>query len=312
MPLFHTGGSSLSMLGALTTRSTYVLPLLFEPGTLLAAIEQWRGEVVFGVPTMLLALLEHPSVGQRDLSSLRVGLSGGAPVPADLLRRVERALGCDLISVYGQTELSPVVAQTSPDDSVEDKATTSGRTHCQVEVKIADPATGDPVPIGVEGEICSRGYQQMLCYFDDPVQTAATIDADGWLHSGDLGTFDERGYLRVTGRLKDMIIRGGENIYPVEIEARLFEYPGVADAAVFGVPDAKWGETVAAALRLSDPAVRPSAAELQEYCRQNLARHNTPTQWFVVESWPLTGSGKVQKFRLQELCAEGALEPLEA
>jgi fatty-acyl-CoA synthase/long-chain acyl-CoA synthetase len=311
MPLFHTSGSSMSVLGTAATRSTYVLPLMFEPEALLAATERWRGEVLFGVPTMMMAMLEHPSVGTRDLSSLRVAVSGGAPVPADLLRRVEATLGCDLISVYGQTEMSPVVSQTSPDDTVEDKATTSGRPLWHVEVKVVSPTTGEIVPIGQEGEICARGYQRMLGYFEDLAQTAKTVDAEGWLHSGDLGKLDERGYLTVTGRLKDLIIRGGENISPAEIEARLFEHPGVAGVAVFGVPDDRWGEVVCAVVRIADPAAPPPPSELKRHCRETLAPQKAPERWFVIDEFPLTGSGKVQKFRLQDLCAAGALEPLE-
>ncbi|AMR80709.1 AMP-binding protein [Cupriavidus nantongensis] len=306
MPLFHTAGAVLSSLGAITTGSTYVLPLMFEPELVLTAIARERCEFLFGVPTMLIAMLEHPRRGDVDLRSLKVASSGGAPVPPELLRRIEREFGCDLITVYGQTEASPIICQSSPADSQEDKANTAGYPLPQVEVRIADPADGAIVATGQEGEIQARGYQCMLGYFNMPEATAAAVSADGWLRTGDLGTMDERGYLRVTGRLKDMIIRGGENIYPAEVEARLIEHPAVAMAAVFGLPDEKWGEVVAVAIRLREGG-KPEPDALRDFLRLQLAPHKIPTRWFCCSEFPMTGSGKIQKFRLRELAEAGGL-----
>jgi len=293
-----------------TTRSTYVLPLLFDPELVLAAMERERGNLTLGVPTMLIALLEQQRKSKHDLSSLRTALCGGAPVPVELLRRVEEGLGCDLTPVYGQTELSPIVCQTSPDDMLEDKANSSGRPLWQVEVRVVDPASGEILPSGLEGEIQARGYQSMIGYFDMPKATAETIVADGWVRTGDLGTMDARGYVQITGRLRDMIIRGGENIYPREIEAVLFEHPTVADVAVFGIPHDHWGEVIGAAVRASDPEKPPTVSELQAHCRTALAPFKLPTEWFICTEFPLTGSGKVQKFRLREQLQAGVLTRL--
>src|SRR5215472_3435382 len=218
MPLFHTAGCAMGVLGCAHQRACYVLCQLFDPALVLAAAQDYRANLLPGVPTMLIAMLGHPGFDQFDLSRLSVVLSGGSPVPPELARRAEQRFGVQFTTVYGQTELSPVVTQTSPDDSAEDKASTAGRPLPQVEVAVRDPVTRETVPAGQPGEICARGYQAMLGYFDMPERTAETIDPDGWLHTGDLGILDDRGYLRVTGRIKDMIIRGGENIYATEIE----------------------------------------------------------------------------------------------
>jgi len=310
MPLFHTAGSVLSVLGALATGSTLVLPLVFDPALVLDAVARWRGRVLFGVPTMLVALLDAAARRPVDLSSLKVASSGGAPVPPELARRVRDGLGCTLLAVYGQTETSPIISQTALSDSEADRTGTAGRPLWQVEVRIVDPASGRLQPCRVEGEIQARGYQTMLGYFDQPEETARTLLADGWLRTGDLGTLDERGYLRVTGRLKDMVIRGGENIYLAEVEACLMRHEAVANVAVFGLPDPHWGEVVAAAIEPRSGHPAPQAEDLRAHCRAALAPHKTPVRWFVCRQWPLTGSGKVQKFRLQELAAAGALDEL--
>ena len=307
MPLFHTAGAVLSSLGCVTTGSTYVLPLMFDPELVMGAIEREHCEVLFGVPTMLIAMLEHPKRSQFNFSSLRVAISGGAPVPPELLRRTESALGCDVLTVYGQTEASPVISQTAPGDSPADKAETAGRPLPQVDVRIAEPATGRILSTDLEGEIQARGYQCMLGYFEMPEATALAITEDGWLRTGDLGTMDDRGYLCVTGRLKDMIIRGGENIYPAELEACLMMHPTVALAVVFGTPDATWGEAVCAAVTLRDGTEAPTAQALREHCQKLLAPHKAPVQWFTCPEFPMTGSGKVQKFRLRELAQRGEL-----
>ncbi|MGC7102552.1 AMP-binding protein [Amycolatopsis lurida] len=300
MPLFHTAGCAMGVLGSAHQRATYVLCQLFEPGLVLTAATEHRADLLTGVPTMLIAMLSHPGFDGFDLSRLSRVLSGGSPVPPELVRRVEERFGARFSAVYGQTELSPVVAQTSPDDAPEDKATTAGRPLPQLEVAIREPAGGQIVATGQTGEICARGYQSMLGYFGMPDRTAETIDTDGWLHTGDLGVLDERGYLTVTGRLKDMIIRGGENIYASEIEQVLFTHPGIRDVTVLGLPDPRWGEIVAAVLVPAEPGQLPDVTELHNLCRANLAPHKAPVRWFHTTELPLTGSGKIQKFRLRE------------
>lgn len=300
MPLFHTAGCAMGVLGSAHQRATYVLCQLFDPALVLTTAERHRADLLCGVPTMLIAMLGHPGFDGFDLSRLSLVLSGGSPVPPELVRRVEERFGARFTAVYGQTELSPVVTQTSPDDSPEDKATTAGRPLPQLELAIKAPADDRIVSTGQQGEICVRGYQTMLGYFGMPERTAETIDAEGWLHTGDLGVLDERGYLTVTGRLKDMIIRGGENIYASEIEKVLFTHPGVRDVTVLGLPDPTWGEVVAAVLVPSKPGRLPPIAELHGLCRAELAPHKTPTRWFLAAELPLTGSGKIQKFRLRD------------
>ena len=312
MPLFHTAGCGMSVLGSAHMRSALLLIQAFEPELVLRAMAAHRGDAFLGVPTMLIAMLNHPDFADFDLSACSVAMSGGSSVPPELVRRVETAFGCRFSTVYGQTELSPIVTQVSPTDSEADKAETAGRPLWNVEVKIADPVSGEPVPIGEQGEIRARGYQQMIEYYDNPQATADAVDADRWLHTGDLGTMDSRGYLRVTGRLKDMIIRGGENIYPSEIEQLLFTHPAIEDVAVIGVPDEIWGEQVVAVLRPHEGVARPTAGELRDFCRAHLAPHKTPAQWYLAVDFPLTGSGKLQKFRIAELVAQQTYEPLEA
>jgi acyl-CoA synthetase (AMP-forming)/AMP-acid ligase II len=229
-----------------------------------------------------------------------------------MVRAAEERMGARFSTVYGQTELSPIVTQTSPSDSAEEKAGTAGRPLDHVEVKIIDPASGRTVACGETGEICARGYQAMSGYLDMPDATAEAIDADGWLHTGDLGTMDERGFVRITGRIKDMIIRGGENIYPREIEAAVVEHPGVADALVVGLPSAEWGETVAAVIKAADAGPVPTATELHEHLRARLAPHKTPKQWFLAEQFPANAMGKRQKFRVKDAIIAGELAQLQS
>ena len=304
MPLFHTAGCVLLTLGPVQGQFTEVLPPGFDPGLVLHLIESERATMFGGVPTMLLAQLNHPDFAARDLSRVRCAFSGGATVPSALVRRVESALGAPLSIVFAQTEASPSITQTRLDDSPADRAETLGRPHPQVEVKIADPATGVTVQAGAVGEILTRGYHVMKGYFDDPAATTEAIDGAGWLHTGDLGSMDERGYCRIEGRVKEMIIRGGENIYPREIEQVLHAHPGVADVAVVGVPDDYWGEQVAAFVR-SVPGQPVTQEELASYCRTQLASHKTPRHWVFVDAFPLTPSGKVQKYVLRERFTSG-------
>jgi acyl-CoA synthetase (AMP-forming)/AMP-acid ligase II len=299
MPLFHTAGCVMAVLGAVVTGGTLILPPYFDPGLMLELIAAERPDTLAGVPTMLIGMLDHPGFAATDTSPVRRLYTGGAVVPPQLVGRVEAVFGAPVSTVFAQTEASPVITQTSPQDTAEDRAHTLGRPLPQTQVKIVDPASGQTVAYGATGELCTRGYHVMTGYFQDPEMTAAAIDADGWLHTGDLASMDERGYCRIAGRLKDMIIRGGENIYPREIEQVLFAHPAVADAAVVGVPDPTWGEQVAAFVRPA-PGQIPDPDELFAYCREHLAPHKTPRYWAVLKEFPLTPSGKVQKFMLRE------------
>jgi acyl-CoA synthetase (AMP-forming)/AMP-acid ligase II len=305
MPLFHTAGCVMSVLGAIACAGTLVLPPAFDPGLLLELAETERGHCLIGVPTMLIAYLEHPRFAATDVSSVRAIVTGGAVVPPALVRGIEAAFAARLSIVFAQTEASPIIAQTALDDDAEDRATTLGRPLAQTGVKIVDVSSGATVAPGVVGEICTRGYHVMTGYFDNPEATAAAIDEDGWLHTGDLGSMDARGYCRIGGRLKDMIIRGGENIYPREIEQVLFDHEDVADVAVVGVPDPTWGEQVAAFIRPAEGRT-PDPDALFAYCRERLAPFKTPRHWRIVDEFPLTPSGKVQKFVLRERFLAGA------
>jgi fatty acid CoA ligase FadD9 len=299
MPLFHAAGCILSVLGPIACAGTLVLPPFFDPALLLELIETERPAGFLAVPTMLIACLDHPRAAQTDLSSVRVVVSGGAVVLPELVRRVENLFDARVSIVFGQTETSGIITQTAPDDEVADRYTTVGRPLAQTEVKIVDTTTGQAMAPDASGELCTRGYLVMTGYFDNAEATAATIDAEGWLHTGDLASMDRRGYCRITGRLKDMIIRGGENIYPREIEQVLFEHEDVADVAVVGVPDPLWGEQVAAFIRPAEGRT-PDPDRLCAYCRERLAPHKMPRHWVVLDEFPITPSGKVQKYVLRE------------
>jgi fatty-acyl-CoA synthase len=310
MPMFHIGGSAVTAIGCLSQAGTYVLAPGFDPASTLELVESERAEAMLVVPTMILALLDHPDQARRDLSSLRTVCSGASAVPAALVTRTKRAWQCEFTILFGQTELNGVVCQTRLDDCLEDQTETLGNPLPHAEVKIADPDTGEVRPIGEIGEICVRGYQTMQGFLGMPEATAAALREGGWLHTGDLGTMDERGYLRIAGRLKDMIIRGGMNLFPREIEDVIAEAPGVGQVAVIGVPDERWGEVVGAIVIPSDPAHPPAPEDLNAHCRRHLATHKSPRHYYVVESFPLTPSGKIQKFRLAQMVAAGDLAPL--
>ena len=307
MPMYHIGGGAVTSFGAWAKRGTFVVLPGFDPAHVLEAFETYRGTHALLVPTMLIAVLDHTERGRRDLSSIQTILSGAAAVPASLVRRTAAQLGCRFSILFGQTETHGVISQTRVTDAPDDQAGTVGQPLPQLEVKIADLATGDPVPVGENGEICCRGYQNMLGYYAQPEETAATIDDDGWLHMGDIGAMDERGYLTITGRAKDMIIRGGMNLYPAEIEGALTDHPAVETAAVIGVPDEVWGEQVGAVLRIRAGQGRPPITELTSFLRRRIAPHKTPVYWAFRDELPLTPSGKIQKFVLREDLVKGLL-----
>lgn len=312
MPMFHIGGCGLATVGTLAKRGKHVLVPGFDAALVLELIESEQGTFMLAVPTMLTMLLDHPDRARRNLSSLRTIISGASMVPAALVRRVQKELGCQFSIVFGQTELHGIINHTQHHDTPEDQSETIGQPMAQVEVKIVDIHTHQVLPIGEQGEICARGYQTMLGYFDMPEATATALEPDGWLHTGDLGTMDERGYLRITGRLKDMIIRGGENIYPREIEDFLAKHPKVANAVVIGVPDEKWGEQIAAVIQPVSIEEPPTPAELRDYCREHLATYKTPRLWYFVDQFPLTATGKIQKFLLRKSVEQGELLPISA
>ena len=307
MPMYHIGGGAVTSFGAWAKRGTFVILPGFSPATILEAFETYRGTHTLVVPTMLIAMLDHPDLRTRDLSSLQTILSGASAVSASLVRRTIAALDCQFSILFGQTEAHGVVSQTRVTDSPEDQANTVGQPLPQLEMKIADMLTGEPVPLEEQGEICVRGYQAMRGYYEMPKETAATIDGDGWLHMGDIGSMDARGFLKVTGRVRDMIIRGGMNLYPAEIEAALQDHPAVETAAVIGIPDERWGEQVGAVLRVRAGHDRPGIAELTEFLRGQLAPHKCPVYWSFTDAMPMTPSGKIQKFLLRDQAAQGAL-----
>jgi acyl-CoA synthetase (AMP-forming)/AMP-acid ligase II len=297
--MFHTAGCGLCTLGALQTGGTQVLPPGYDPELMLSLFEEERGTVTICVPTMLIRMLDSADIDKRDLSSWRLVTLGGAPVPPELVRRtLER--GVKVAIGFGQTEASPYLTHTLPDDPHPDWISTVGQPLPQTEIKIVDPETGETLPRGEIGEICARGYSIMKDYFDDPDATRSTIDPEGWLHTGDLGSLDEYGYCRVQGRRRDLIIRGGENIYPREIEDLLYTHPAILGASVVGIPDRDWGEVPVAFIQVK-PDHTASSEELMEFCRQQLASYKVPRVWRLVEQFPQTASGKTQKFVLRDL-----------
>jgi fatty-acyl-CoA synthase len=310
MPLFHTASCGLTTLGAVQLGCAMILARMFDPPGMLDIIEREHVRLLLGVPTMLVGLVEEQRARPRDTSSVRCVLSGGSMVPVELIRQVRELLGWDVLPVYGQTESSPLLTQVRPDDPVELRCTTVGQAMPQTEISIRDPNSNDVAELGAVGEICTRGYAVMIGYNDNPEATAAAVDGDGWLHTGDLGTMDAQGFVRVTGRVKDMIIRGGENLFPAEIEGVILEHPSVAEAAVVGMPDERWGELVVAFVRLSGEASLDQPA-LIDHCRERIAPHKTPARWIEVSEWPLTGPGKIQKFVLRERLIAGHYNPAE-
>jgi fatty-acyl-CoA synthase len=302
IPFYHCFGMVLANLLCLSVGACIVVPCEhFEPGSVLQAIDAERCTAVHGVPTMFIAELDHPAFDSFDLSSLRTGIMAGAPCPPALMRRVMTDMHCpDILIGYGETEASPLTHLTTRDDSLERRVETVGRNLPHQEVKVVEVDTRATVPLGEIGEICFRGYHIMRGYYRDPEATAKALDAAGWLASGDLGTMDAEGYVRITGRLKEMIIRGGENIYPREIEDLMFTHPKVAEVAVFGIPDEYYGEEIAAWIQLH-PGESATADEMREFCKDKLAHFKLPKRIRFVDEFPMTVTGKLQKFRIREL-----------
>jgi fatty-acyl-CoA synthase len=300
VPLYHCFGMVMANLACITHGSAAIFPgEAFEAEATLAAVAEERCTALHGVPTMFIAELDHPRFDDFDLASLRTGIMAGAPCPVEVMQRVlTRMHMSEVLIAYGQTETSPVNHMTSVDDSIEKRVGSVGRPAPHCEIKIIDPQ-GAVVPVGEKGEICCRGYSVMQGYWDDPERTAETIDSDGWLHSGDIGVMDEQGYTQVTGRIKDMIIRGGENIYPREVEEFLYTHPDIQEVQVFGIPDERYGEQVCAWIRLREGASL-DALMLRDYCRDRITHFKVPYHIRFVEDFPMTVTGKMQKFVMRE------------
>lgn len=311
VPLFHCFGVVLATMNCLTHGCTQVMVEKFDPLVVLASVHQERCTALYGVPTMFIAELNHPMFNMFDLTCLRTGIMAGSLCPVELMRQVSDKMHMTITSVYGLTETSPGMTQTTVEDSFEKRCTTVGRDYPFVEVQVIDPETGEICPPGVQGEMCCRGFNVMKGYYKNEKATAEIIDANGYLHSGDLGVKDEDGYYRITGRIKDMIIRGGENIYPREIEEFLYHLEGVSDVQVAAVPSKKYGEEVGAFIILKEGA-KLEPEDVRDFCKGKIARYKIPKYVFFVDSFPLTGSGKIQKYKLKELslqlCAEQGIE----
>jgi fatty-acyl-CoA synthase len=301
VPLYHCFGMVLGNLACTTHGAAMVYPAeAFEPEATLAAVQAERCTSLYGVPTMFIAELEHPRFGDFDLSSLRTGIMAGSPCPVEVMKAVQADMHMDEVTIcYGMTETSPVSFQTGTDDPVDKRVATVGKVHPHVEVKVVDPDSGRVVPRGTPGELCTRGYVVMLGYWEDAQATAAAIDQARWMHTGDLATLDADGYANIVGRIKDMVIRGGENVYPREVEEFLYQHPAISDVQVIGVPDLRYGEELCAWVRLRE-GQEVSGEELREWCRGKIASFKIPRYWRFVEEFPMTVTGKVQKFKMRE------------
>jgi len=301
VPLYHCFGMVISNLACVSRGATMILPGdAFEPGAVLAAVHHERATALHGVPTMFIAELEHEEFDNYDLSSLRTGVMAGSPCPVEVMKAViEKMHLTEMQICYGMTETSPVSTQTRHDAPLLKRVATVGQVHPHVEIKIIDPETGKTVKRGESGEFCTRGYSVMLGYWNDPDQTTAAIDTDGWMHTGDLASMDDEGYVQIVGRIKDMIIRGGENVYPREIEEFLYTHPQVRDVQVIGVPDQRYGEEIMAWVVLRE-GVQVSEEEIRAFCRDQIAHFKIPRYIKFVEDFPMTVTGKIQKFAMRE------------
>jgi fatty-acyl-CoA synthase len=301
VPFYHCFGMVMGNLAATSHGACVVIPApAFDPAATLDAVSAERCTSLYGVPTMFIAELSDPAFDSHDLSSLRTGIMAGSPCPVEVMKQVIERMGMTEVSIcYGMTETSPVSTQTRVDDSLERRVSTVGRVHPHLEVKVIDPESGADVPRGTPGELCTRGYSVMLGYWEEPDKTAEAIDDDRWMHTGDLAVMDEEGYLAITGRIKDMVIRGGENIYPREIEEFLYGHPDILDASVIGVPDAKYGEELMAWIRMRPGAEPLTARSLREFCTGRLAHYKIPRYVHLVDEFPMTVTGKIRKVQMR-------------
>ncbi|RYU12689.1 AMP-binding protein [Nocardioides iriomotensis] len=310
VPFYHCFGMVMGNLGCTTHGAAMVIPAPgFDPGITLQAVQDERCTGVYGVPTMFIAMLSHADFDSFDLSSLRTGVMAGSICPVEVMKRCVNDMHMAEVSIaYGMTETSPVSCQTRSDDDLDRRTATIGRVHPHVEIKIVDPVSGETVPRGEPGELCTRGYSVMIGYWDDPEKTAEAVDADGWMHTGDLAEMREDGYCNIVGRIKDMVIRGGENIYPREIEEFLYTHPDIEDVQVIGVPDEKYGEELCAWIKMKDAGTGPrrplDADAVREFATGKLAHYKIPRYVMVVEEFPMTVTGKIRKVQMREETAD--------
>ena len=312
VPFYHCFGMVIGNLACMTHGAAIVIPApSFDPRATLHTIEAERCTSVLGVPTMFIAMLAHPDFGRFDLTSLRTGMMAGSPCPVEVMKRCVTEMHMSEVTIgYGMTETSPVSTQTSPDDPLDKRVSTVGRVHPHVEIKIIDPASGDTLAVDQPGELCTRGYSVMLGYWDNPGATAEAVDADGWMHTGDLAVMDDDGYVNIVGRIKDMIIRGGENVYPREVEEFLYLHPNIVDVQVIGVPDETYGEELVAWVRLR-PGTSMTRDDLAAFCAGRIAHFKIPRYLHVTDEFPMTVTGKIQKYKMREV-STGLLGPIQS
>ena len=305
VPFYHCFGMVLGNLACTTHGACMVIPgEAYDAARVLRTVQEERCTSLYGVPTMFIGELDHPDFKQFDLRSLRTGIMAGSPCPVEVMKRVQRDMHMTEVTIcYGMTETSPVSTQSHTDDPLEKRVSTVGSVHPHVEIKVADPETGGVVPRGTPGEFCTRGYSVMLGYWNNEAATREAIDSARWMHTGDLAVMDDEGYLNIVGRIKDMVIRGGENVYPREIEEFLYSHPAVSDVQVIGVPDEKYGEEIMAWVKLR-PAAQVTEDELRGYCRGRIASYKIPRYWKFIDAFPMTVTGKVQKFKMRETAIE--------
>ncbi len=304
VPFFHCFGCVLGVLAAVNHGTSMVIIESFKPDTVLQAIQDYRCTSLLGVPTMFIAELNSPNFGRYNTQTLRTGIMAGSICPIEVMKKVMSEMGANEITIcYGQTESSPVITQTTTDDPIELKVSSVGKVHPNVEAKVINPETGEEVPANTPGELVTRGYLVMKGYYKNPEATAIAIDEDGWLHTGDIAVMDDNGYFSITGRIKDMVIRGGENIYPREIEEYLYEHPAIQDAQVVGVPDETYGEELVAYIILKDNH-ELTVEDVKAYYKGKIAHYKIPRYIHFVPEYPMTASGKIQKFKLRELAQE--------
>ena len=301
VPFYHCFGMVLGNLACTTHGAAMVIPAeSFDPVAVMQTVQQERCTSLYGVPTMFIAELEHPEFSRFDFSSLRTGIMAGSPCPIEVMKKVQRDMHMPEVTIcYGMTETSPVSTQSRTDDPLEKQVSTVGQVHPHVEIKVVDPTTGRLVPRGMPGELCTRGYSVMLSYWNDSQATREAIDEGRWMHTGDLATIDEQGYVNIVGRIKDMVLRGGENIFPREVEEFLYTVPGVADVQVIGVPDAKYGEELQAWVKLR-PGAALTGEEIRAFCKGKIATYKIPRYYKFVDGFPMTVTGKIQKFKMRE------------